>query len=83
MKPLLAYLASIGICNIMYVDDGRTSGATKKKADEDYVITIRVFAKAGLTVAKEKSDKFGNSAQRKEYLGFVIDTQEILCTYLR
>jgi hypothetical protein len=28
-------------------------------------------------VAKEKSDKFGDSAQRKEYLGFVIDTQEM------
>jgi hypothetical protein len=35
MKPLLAYLASIGIRNIMYLDDGRTSGATKKKAEED------------------------------------------------
>jgi hypothetical protein len=67
MKPLLAYLASIGIRNIMYVDDGRTSGATKKKADEDYVITIRVFEKAGFTVAKEKSDKFGDSEKRKEW----------------
>jgi hypothetical protein len=77
MKPLLVYLAFIGIRNIMYVEDGRTSGATKKKADEDYVITIRVFEKAGFTVAKEKLDKFGDFAQRKEYLGFVIDTQEM------
>jgi hypothetical protein len=28
-------------------------------------------------VAEEKSDKLGDSAQRKEYLGFVIDTNEM------
>jgi hypothetical protein len=36
-----------------------------------------VFEKAGFTVNKEKSDKLGDSAQRKEYLGFCIDTKEM------
>jgi hypothetical protein len=30
--------------------------------------------KAGFTIAKDKSDKVGDSAQRKEYLGFEIDS---------
>jgi hypothetical protein len=59
---------------MMYVDDGRTSAATKKRADNDYAVTIDVFQQAGFRVAVEKSDKLGDSAQRKEYLGFIIDT---------
>jgi hypothetical protein len=59
---------------MMYVNDGRTSAATKKRADNNYAITINVFQRAGFMVAVEKSDKLGDSAQRKEYLGFIIDT---------
>jgi hypothetical protein len=39
MRPLLAYLSLRGISNMMYVDDGRTSAATKKRGDYDYVST--------------------------------------------
>jgi hypothetical protein len=74
MRPLLAYLSLRGIRNMMYVDDGRTSAATKKRADNDYAVTIDVFQQAGFTVAVEKSNKLGDSAQPKEYLGFIIDT---------
>jgi hypothetical protein len=74
MRPLLAYLLLRGIRNMMYVDDGRTLAATKKRADNDYAVTIDVFQQAGFTVAVEKSDKLGDSAQQKEYLGFIIDT---------
>jgi hypothetical protein len=62
---------------MMYVDDGRTSAATKKRADNDYAITIDVFQRAGFTVAVEKLDKLGDSAQRKEYLAFIIDTYDM------
>jgi hypothetical protein len=61
----------------MYVDDGRTAAGSKQQADRDYATNIRVFTEAGFTVAEEKSDKLGDSAQRKEYLGFVIDTNEM------
>ncbi len=57
MRPLFAYLSLRGIRNMMYVDDGRTSAATKKRADNDYAVTINVFQQAGFTVAVEKSDK--------------------------
>jgi hypothetical protein len=38
---------------------------------------MHVFEKAGFTVNKEMLDKLGDSAQRKEYLGFCINTKEM------
>jgi hypothetical protein len=61
MRPILIFLSLKGIRNIMYVDDGRTAAASK----------------AGFIVAAEKSDRLGDSAQRKEYLGFIIDTEHM------
>jgi hypothetical protein len=77
MRPILTYLYLVGIRIMMYVDDGRTAAGSKQQADRDYATKIRVFTEAGFTVAEEKSDKLGDSAQRKEYLGFVIDTNEM------
>jgi hypothetical protein len=77
MRPILIYLAECGIRNMMYVDDGRVGASSKPKADADYAKTIDVFEKAGFNVNKEKSEKLGDSAQRKEYLGFCIDTEEM------
>jgi hypothetical protein len=77
MRPIMIYLAKCGIRNMMYVDDGRVGASTKQRADTDYARTLEVFEKAGFTVNKEKLDKLGDSAQRKEYLGFCIDTKEM------
>jgi hypothetical protein len=77
MQLILIYLAKCGIQNMMYMDDGRVGASSKPKADADYAKTIDVFEKAGFTVNKDKSDKLGDSAQRKEYLGFCIDTEEM------
>jgi hypothetical protein len=77
MRPIMVYLAKCGIRNMMYVDDSRVGASSKQRADADYAKTIDVFEKAGFTVNKEKSDKLGDSAQRKEYLGFCIDTEDM------
>jgi hypothetical protein len=77
MRPILTYLYLLGIRIRMYVDDVRTAVGSKQQADSDYATTIRVFTEAGFTMAEEKLDKLGDSAQRKEYLGFVIDTDEM------
>jgi hypothetical protein len=77
MRTIMIYLAKCGIRNMMYVNDGRVRASSKQKADADYAKTIDVFEKAGFTVNKEKSDKLGDSAQRKEYLSFCIDTEEM------
>jgi hypothetical protein len=55
------------------VDDGRTVAGSKCGADKDYEMTLYLKG-AGFTVAEEKLDPLGASSQRKEYLGFVIDT---------
>jgi hypothetical protein len=81
MKPILTYLAFIGIHNMMYVNNRRVNAATKERADRDYATTIEVFSKAGFTVAKEKSDGLGQSAQRKDHLGFTIETKE-MCVFV-
>jgi hypothetical protein len=63
MNPILTYLTLIGIRNMMFVGDGRVNASTKDRADRDYATTIEVFSKAGFTVAMEKSDGLGQSAQ--------------------
>jgi hypothetical protein len=78
MRPILIFLSLKGIRNIMYVDDCRTAAASKAKADKDYETTLSAFQDAGFVVAAEKSDRLGYSAQRKEYLGFVIDTEHMM-----
>jgi hypothetical protein len=77
MRPIMIYLAKCGIRNMMYVYDGQVGASTKQRANADYARTLEVFEKAGFTVNREKSDKLGNSAQSKEYLGFCIDTKEM------
>jgi hypothetical protein len=77
MRPVLSFLSKMGIRNLMYVDDGFVVAATKDLADSNYAFTLRTFEEAGFTIAWEKSDKLGDSAQRKEYLGFVFDTKEM------
>jgi hypothetical protein len=72
--PILIFLNINGVRGTMYVDDGRTLARSKAKADADYELTLKIFKKAGFTIAEEKSDKLGSAAQIKEYLGFKINT---------
>jgi hypothetical protein len=75
MRPILRFLTYAGVPNIVYVDDCRVAALDKSKADADYRLTIATFTKARSVVAVEKSDKFNSSAKRKEYLGFIINTE--------
>jgi hypothetical protein len=75
MRPILRKLTDLGVRNLMYVDNGFVIGSTKEKADKDYKLTIETFEKARFTVALDRSDSFGSSSQRKEYLGFLIKTE--------
>jgi hypothetical protein len=74
MRPILRFLTLNGVRSMVYVDDGRVGAATKAKTDADYGLTIATFTSAGFIIVIEKSDKVGDSSQRKEYLGFIIDT---------
>jgi hypothetical protein len=74
MRPVLKFLTDAGVRNLMYDNKGLIVTALKEKADRDYATTILTFEKAGFVISREKSDFFGSSSQRKEYLGFTIDT---------
>jgi hypothetical protein len=74
MRPILRTLADLLIRNLVYVDNGIVIASSKLRADSDYETTLSLFKSAGFIVAEEKSDPLGASVQRKEYLGFLIDT---------
>jgi hypothetical protein len=75
MRPILWTLSDRGIRNKVYVDDRFVIASTKAKADDNYEVTIFLFKMAVFTIAEEKSNPIGVAAQKKEYLGFVIDTK--------
>jgi hypothetical protein len=64
----------MGVRNAVYVDNGRNVAASKEKANSVYGLTLDTFKSEGFVIAEEKSDARGSSSQRKEYLGFTIDT---------
>jgi hypothetical protein len=74
VRPILRTLANLGIRNLVYLDNSIVIASSKLRADADYEITLNLFKSAGFIFAEEKSDPIGASAQRKEYLGFLIDT---------
>jgi hypothetical protein len=78
MRPILRTLANLGIRNLVYVDDGIVIASSKIRADADYEVTLNLFKSVGLVMAEEKSDPIGASAQRKEYLGFLINMASIV-----
>jgi hypothetical protein len=77
MRPILPFLTLNGVGSMVCLDDGRVAAATKVKADADYGLTIATFTSAGFVIAIEKLDIVGDSSQRKEYLGFIINTSAL------
>ena len=80
VKPILAYLASLGIRASIYLDDLKINAATKALAWEHYQITREVFRKAGFVISVEKSDEFSDILQQKLYLGFIMDSISMTAT---
>jgi hypothetical protein len=80
LKPVLIFLSEGGVRLLVYIDDGRGSAASKNLADEHYALVLCVLASSGFTVLLEKSDGPGESARVKEYLGFILDTEQMRVT---
>jgi hypothetical protein len=45
IRPILIYLNVNRVRGNMYVDDGRTVARSKRKADADYKLTLKIFKK--------------------------------------
>ena len=52
VKPILAYLASLGIRASIYLDDLKVNASSKAKAWDHYQITQKVFWKAGREIRR-------------------------------
>ena len=74
VKPILAYLASLGIRASIYLDNLSINASTKALAWEHYQITRDVFRRAVFVISVEKSDEFSDISQQKLYLGFIMDS---------
>ena len=72
VKPIISYLASLGIHMSIYLDDSKVNAATKALTWEHYQVTKDVFRKAGFVISAEKSDEFSDVSQQKLYLGFIM-----------
>lgn len=76
-KPINAYFHGKGISHSIYIDDGRALAKTEEEAEENRVFIYQTLKKAGWTIEKRKSDGRNEAARSKEYLGFVIDTEDM------
>ena len=72
VKPIISYLASLGIRVSIFLDDSKINAATRALAWKHYQITKDVFLKAGFVISAEKSDDFSDVSQQKMYLGFIM-----------
>ena len=76
-KPINAYFHTQGIRHTIFLDDGRGLAESAAEAEGTRAIIYDVLQKAGWIREEKKSDKKGEASQVKEYLGFVINTQEM------
>jgi len=77
-KPISSYLNLKGIRNTIYIDDGRILEDSKDKLEASRIETYQVITKAGWALEVDKSDKENEGSQVKKYLGFEIDTKEMM-----
>ena len=76
-KPINAYLHFKGIRHTIYIDDGRGLAETEEKAEKYRQFIYLILQKAGWTLENQKSDQQGQASRIKEYLGFIIDTEQM------
>jgi hypothetical protein len=81
MKPILAYVHSLGIRASIYIDDGRILASTQEDAERFRVRVYQILRQAGWQLAQDKSDGEFGASQIKTYLGFAIDTRTMTVAY--
>jgi hypothetical protein len=77
MKPVQAFINLKGIRHSIYIDDGRVVAETKEKAQKNFGEVLKILAAAGWQIAKKKSDTLAEVSQRKEFLGFLINSKDM------
>ena len=78
IKPLLNKLRRNGIVLAIYIDDGWVKGNTSMQCLHNIIVTMKLFAKLGFLLHKEKSVPL--PSQQVTILGFDIDSVTMLIT---
>jgi len=71
LRPVMAYLAEMGITAYIYIDDILLVSSSKQRALEDTEMVLDVLRRAGFV---ENASKRQQPAQRQVFLGLEIDT---------
>jgi hypothetical protein len=74
-KPIIAYLNKEGIRFSIYIDDGRFLAKSEEEARRNMEVVYNAVQQSGWLLENEKSDRQGQWNMRKEYLGFIVDSE--------
>ena len=69
LKPVRAYIASMGIPCLIYLDDFLTLGGSEEEAKKNRDRAVEILSKTGFVVSKEK---FLGPSSRLKYLGLEV-----------
>jgi len=76
-KPLTAYFNMNSIKFSIYIDDGRILASDIKEAERKLKFVYESIEKAGWIIEREKSDHPRDINQKKNYLGFEINSKDM------
>jgi len=77
-KPLISYFQMNDISISIYIDDGLFVAPNMSEWNSKRQFTVDTITKAGWVIAEEKSDKVNEGATKKPYLGFDIDSSNMI-----
>lgn len=75
LKPVFAYLRSLGHCSVIYIDDSFLCSATAEDCFSNVKDTVKLLTDLGFTINQEKSNLF--PSQSAKFLGFIIDSRHM------
>ena len=75
LKPVKAYLHSLGIKLSIFVDDGRVSANTAEKAWDQFEFVLKVLQLCGWNIQYKKTST--EASQKLLHLGFVTDSVQM------
>jgi hypothetical protein len=76
-KPVQAYFSRQRIRHTIFIDDGRMLAETAEESAQKFQVVRQTLQKAGWQIEESKSDAVGGGTKIKEYLGFVINTEDM------
>ena len=77
-KPICLYITRHGIRHTIFIDDGKVNGADKEILLWAFQFVLDTLRQAGFVVSEKKSDTPASVDTTKVYLGFQIDSVDMV-----